>query len=64
MDLVNILNIPYILKKIELTWIHSLQSEDHTANKNQFADTEIIDSLSLNPDSVSKVFIIVYVLKY
>lgn len=55
MDLVNVLNIPFTLKNVKLIWVHSAHAEDQSVNEDLLAETEIIESVPLDPDSRSKV---------
>lgn len=51
----NILNIPFTLKNIKLQWTHSSETNDSTIDRNNLAEAEVLDSLSLDPDSRNNV---------
>lgn len=54
-DLVNVLNIPLTLKNVKLIWVHSAHAEDQSINEDLLAETEVIESVPLDPDSRNKV---------
>lgn len=55
MDLVNILNIPFTLKNIQLIWTHSEIANNPAINKDTLVDAETLESVSMDPDSKNNV---------